>query len=324
MSWIAREWADRYAALTTDRNFRVLNALAGYASHDGTGIRVNQETVARRIGSTDRKVRRALTELEGWFKDEEGNPVRRTPWIIRSGPGNKTARYRLNYTNLRPDPEVQNRDPEILTALLAGADNTVHPDTSVHPDSFDQQGGQNCPPEADNTVRSGRTELSTESVSESVLESVIESVGAQAEQTREASAADAAPHPRPESKPAKPKKPRKKPRHQMPEDWEPRPDVREQMTDECPDVDQDYELLQIRDCFIAKGQTSTDWNCNYRRWIREEQKKIRQGRGGRGSSGNEKSAPSFLDFINTPEDQPATNHIACEQLALDQNQEIAS
>lgn len=152
----------------------------------------------------------------------------------------------------------------------------------------------------------------------------IQKMGAQAEQTREASAADAAPHPRPESKPAKPKKPRKKPRHQMPEDWEPRPDVREQMTDECPDVDQDYELLQIRDCFIAKGQTSTDWNCNYRRWIREEQKKIRQGRGGRGSSGNEKSAPSFLDFINPPEDQPATNHIACEQLALDQNQEIAS
>lgn len=316
MSWIAREWADRYAALTTDRNFRVLNALAGYASHDGTGIRVNQGTVARRIGSTARKVRRALAELEG--RDKEGGPVVRPPWIFRSGPGNKTACYRLNYTNLRPDPEVQNRDPEILTALLAGADNTVHPDTSVHPDSFDQQGGQNCPPEADNIVRSGRTELSTESVSESVLESVIESVGAQAEQIREASAADAAPHPRPESKPAKRAT-------RLPDGWEPPAELRTRLAQEYPAVDQDTELRKFQNYWIAKsGKTATklDWDRTYDNWIIRAHED--QLRGGRGSTGNEKRAPTFFDFIDTPEDQPATNHIACEQLALDQNQEIAS
>ena len=315
MSWIAREWADRYAALTIDRNFRVLNALAGYAHHDGDGIRVSQETIARRTGSYERKVRRALAELEG--RDKEGGPVVRTPWIIRSGPGNKAARYRLNYTNLRPDPEVQNGDPEILTDLLAGVDTSVRVDISVRT-PVSGSGGHQCPGGADTSVRSGWTPVSTESVSESVLESVNESVGAQAEQTREASAADAAPHPRPESKSAKRAT-------RLPAGWEPPAELRARLAQEYPAVDQDTELRKFQNYWIAKSgkaATKLDWDRTYDNWIIRAHED--QLRGGRGSSGNEKNAPSFLDFINTPEDQPATNHIACEQLALDQNQEIAS
>lgn len=311
MSWKAREWADRYAALTSDRNFRVLNALAGYASHDGTGIRVSQATVARRIGSTDRKVRRALAELEG--RDPATGLVVCTPWIIRSGPGNRAANYRLNYGNLRPDPEVQNGDPKILTDLLDRADTTVHPDTTVRPDNIDQQGGQNCPAQVDNTVRLRWTELSTESVRESVTESVNESVGASDDQNRATPAADAAPHPRDDPKPPK----RKKPRHPIADDWEPRPDVRDQMQTECPTVDQDTELLMFRDHFLAKAETSTDWNLNYRGWCRRQHGWNLTRSSGRGTSGNEKprgmTPAEILAGIpgNTPN---TTRQASCTQL----------
>lgn len=63
-----------------------------------------------------------------------------------------------------------------------------------------------------------------------------------------------------------------KPRRRLADDWEPRPDVIQQMTNECPSVDQDHELLQFRDHFIANAQTSTDWNLNYRKWIRNQAK----------------------------------------------------
>ena len=61
---------------------------------------------------------------------------------------------------------------------------------------------------------------------------------------------------------------RKKPRRRLTDDWEPRPDIRESLAVECPTVDQDHELNLFRDHFIAKDQTSTDWNRNYRSWIR--------------------------------------------------------
>ncbi|MGP5146122.1 hypothetical protein [Corynebacterium variabile] len=81
--------------------------------------------------------------------------------------------------------------------------------------------------------------------------------------------------------PAPARKPkRKKPRHSMPEDWAPRPDVRDQMADECPGVDQDAELRSFRDWAMAEGKTSTDWNLNYRRWIRNEAKWNRNRPGG--------------------------------------------
>lgn len=289
MSWKAREWADRYAALTSDRNFRVLNALAGYASHDGTGIRVSQATVARRIGSTDRKVRRALAELEG--RDPATGLVVCTPWIIRSGPGNRAANYRLNYGNLRPDPEVQNGDPKILTDLVAGVDNTVHPDSSVRPDNIDQQGGQNCPGEVDNTVRLRWTELSTESVRESVTESVNESVGASDDQNRATPAASAAPHPRDDPKP-----PKRGTR--LPDGWEPPAGLRARLAEQYPTVDQDRQLLKFQNYWIAKpgkGATKLDWNRTYENWIiRESEDQDR--RGGRGTSGNEKNpGPTGFD-----------------------------
>ncbi|MEY8565165.1 helix-turn-helix domain-containing protein [Corynebacteriaceae bacterium 7-707] len=75
---------------------------------------------------------------------------------------------------------------------------------------------------------------------------------------------------------------RKKPKRRLAEDWTPRDDIRQQLADECPDVDQDHELNQFRDHFIAKDQTSTDWNLNYRRWIRTEQKRYRGPRRGGG------------------------------------------
>lgn len=72
----------------------------------------------------------------------------------------------------------------------------------------------------------------------------------------------------------KPKK-KPKPRRRLTDDWTPRPDVRRQLATECPGVDQDHELLQFRDYFIANDKTSTDWNLNYRRWIRTENKRAR-------------------------------------------------
>ena len=71
----------------------------------------------------------------------------------------------------------------------------------------------------------------------------------------------------PYSPPADPK-PKKKPRRRLTDDWEPRPDIREALAVECPTVDQDHELNLFRDHYIAKDQTSTDWNRNYRSWIR--------------------------------------------------------
>lgn len=68
---------------------------------------------------------------------------------------------------------------------------------------------------------------------------------------------------------------RKKPRRRLTDDWEPRPDIRESLAVECPTVDQDHELNQFRDYFIANDRTSTDWNLNYRRWIRTENKRNR-------------------------------------------------
>lgn len=65
---------------------------------------------------------------------------------------------------------------------------------------------------------------------------------------------------------------RRKPKRRLSEEWTPRDDVRQQMDDECPNVDQEHELNQFRDHFIAKDQTSTDWNLNYRRWIRQANK----------------------------------------------------
>ncbi|WP_066584614.1 helix-turn-helix domain-containing protein [Corynebacterium provencense] len=70
---------------------------------------------------------------------------------------------------------------------------------------------------------------------------------------------------------------RRKPRHPITEDWTPRPDVVQQMAEECPGVDQAHELAQMRDHFLASAGTSTDWNLNYRKWVRNAAK---WGRGG--------------------------------------------
>lgn len=89
----------------------------------------------------------------------------------------------------------------------------------------------------------------------------------------------------------------KKPRHRITEDWTPRPEVVQQMTAECPGVDQEHELAQMRDHFLAKGTTSTDWNLNYRGWIRREAKWARERGTSRGSGGAGRKADEIIQAV---------------------------
>lgn len=133
------------------------------------------------------------------------------------------------------------------------------------------------------------------------------------DQSRETPAASAAPQPREEPKPPK----RKKPRHPIADDWEPRPDVRDQMKTECPTVDQDTELLMFRDHFLAKAETSTDWNLNYRGWCRRQHGWNLTRSSGRGASGNEKPrgmTPAEILAGIPGNNQNTTQQATCTQL----------
>lgn len=59
-----------------------------------------------------------------------------------------------------------------------------------------------------------------------------------------------------------------------PPDWSPNRELILQMAEECPNVDQDFELAQIRDTEFPKPRK--DWNAVYRKWMRKEQKKAQQ------------------------------------------------
>lgn len=65
---------------------------------------------------------------------------------------------------------------------------------------------------------------------------------------------------------------RKKQKRRLTDDWTPKPGLMEELAAECPTIDQDHQLNLFRDHYIAKDQTSTDWNRNYRNWIRREAK----------------------------------------------------
>lgn len=89
----------------------------------------------------------------------------------------------------------------------------------------------------------------------------------------------------------------KKPRRRITEDWAPRPEVVQQLVDECPGIDQEHELAQMRDHFLAKGTTSTDWNLNYRGWIRREAKWARERGTSRGSRGAGRKADQIIQAV---------------------------
>jgi len=86
------------------------------------------------------------------------------------------------------------------------------------------------------------------------------------------------------------------------------------MTTECPDVDQDYELLQLRDHFLASAGTSTDWNLNYQKWCRREQKTIRERRSGRSNRKPRGMTPDEI-LAGIPGNTPnTTQQVSCTQL----------
>lgn len=52
------------------------------------------------------------------------------------------------------------------------------------------------------------------------------------------------------------------------EDWEPPAGEVEKLRAECPSVNFDHELAQLRDFYIGKGQRMKDWTAVWRRWVR--------------------------------------------------------
>ncbi|MGP5183301.1 hypothetical protein ACTXKY_06200 [Corynebacterium variabile] len=79
-------------------------------------------------------------------------------------------------------------------------------------------------------------------------------------------------------------------------------------------MDQDYELLQLRDHFLASAGTSTDWNLNYQKWCRREQKKINDRRSGR-SNGKPRGMTPEEILAGIPGNTPnTTRQASCTQL----------
>ncbi|WP_433584581.1 hypothetical protein [Microbacterium hydrocarbonoxydans] len=68
-------------------------------------------------------------------------------------------------------------------------------------------------------------------------------------------------------------KPRIEAQSMIPEDWTPPADELERLRVECPSVNFDHELAQLRDFYIGKGQRMKDWTAVWRRWVRETHKR---------------------------------------------------
>jgi hypothetical protein len=67
-------------------------------------------------------------------------------------------------------------------------------------------------------------------------------------------------------------KPRIDAQTMIPEDWAPPPVEVEKLRVECPSVNFDHELAQLRDFYIGKGQRMKDWMAVWRRWVRKTHK----------------------------------------------------
>ena len=53
------------------------------------------------------------------------------------------------------------------------------------------------------------------------------------------------------------------------QDWTPSDKTIEQLKDECPEVDINYEVRQFKDWFTASGRVYKDWEARFRVWVRK-------------------------------------------------------